>query len=130
VDNPIVIVADGKEASVMKKKIFGGIVAAAIAAVGIAAAGPAGATVAVIGAEGDHSAVYYAAELQYAGMNEYTWQAASLGPNVCEQRSEGYSERQLIRLWDGPTTAEQSVAIVDGAEFHFCPGYENDAQPA
>ena len=41
----------------------------------------------------------------------------------------GYTEEQLISGLDGPDplyTSEQAVMIVSGAEYHFCPAYEDD----
>ena len=111
-----------------KKLMVGGAAAAAIAAAGIAAAGPAGATIAVIGGEGDHSAVNYRNELRYAGItHEDANNAADLGSRLCAKRYDGYSERQLIRELDGPDTPynyEESLVMVRGAEFHFCPEYD------
>jgi hypothetical protein len=110
-----------------KKIMVGGVAAAAIAAAGIVAAGPAGATAAVIGGAGDHSAPNYRDELRYAGIShEDAVNAADLGSRLCAKRYVGYSEEQLILDLAGPGTpynTEESVAMVLGAEFHFCPGY-------
>jgi Protein of unknown function (DUF732) len=114
----------------MKKKIFGGIVAAAIAAVGLAAAGPAGATIAVIGPRGDHDPYNYRDELRYTRLyHEDVTNAASLASRVCGKRAMGYTEEQLIRGLEYSVdqyTSEQAVMIVEGAEYHFCPAYEDD----
>jgi hypothetical protein len=110
----------------MKKMIVGCLAAGAVA-LSVAAAGPAGATLATIGGRGDHSAVNYRDELRYAGIaHEDAVNAADLGSRLCAKRYEDYSERQLIRQLDGPDTpytVEEAVAMVTGAEWHFCPEY-------
>ena len=113
-----------------KKITVGGVAAAAIAAAGIAAAGPAGATIAVIGSEGDHNPYHYRDELRYTGLyHEDVANAYSLASRVCGKRSIGYTEEQLIRGLEYSAdqyTSEQAVMIVSGAEYHFCPAYEDD----
>jgi Protein of unknown function (DUF732) len=108
------------------KKMIGGIAAAAVG-VSLALAPQANATLATIGERGDHSAINYRDELRYAGINhEDQWNAADLGSRLCEERYEGYTRRQVERhLSYSPDdyTTEQIVAMVMGAEFHFCPEY-------
>jgi hypothetical protein len=110
----------------MRRVILGGL-AAGMVSLGIAMASPAGATIATIGAQGDHSAVNYRDELRYAGLrHEDQWNAADLGSRLCAERYEGYSRRQVEReLAYSPDdyTAEQIIAMVMGAEWHFCPEY-------
>jgi hypothetical protein len=113
----------------MKKMIMGCIAAAALAA-GIATAIPANAIPSVIGDEGDYSALNYRDELRYSGLyHEDVSNATELGPRICRQRAEGYSsswlEDGLIYSPDR-YTVEQAVAIVRGAEWHFCPVYWRD----
>jgi hypothetical protein len=114
----------------MKKRIFCGIVGAAIAAVGIAAAGPAGATIAVIGPQGDHNPYNYRDELRYTGLyHEDVTNALNLASRVCGKRAMSFNEDQLVRGLYGPDplyTSEQAVMIVKGAEYHFCPAYQDD----
>jgi hypothetical protein len=110
----------------MKKTIVGGIAAGTVV-LGIAMASPAGATPSVIGDRGDHSAINYRDELRYSGLHhEDQWNAADLGSRLCSERYEGYSRRQVEReLFYSPDdyTNEQIVAMVMGAEWHFCPEY-------
>jgi Protein of unknown function (DUF732) len=113
----------------MKKMIVGGLGAVAIAA-GIATASTANGTIAVIGSRADHDPYHYRDELRYTGLyHEDVTNAVSLASRVCGKRAMGYTEEQLISGLEGPDplyTSEQAVMIVEGAEFHFCPAYEND----
>jgi hypothetical protein len=99
-------------------------------AVGVGLASSANATVAVIGSRGDHNPYHYQDELRYSGLyHEDATNAASLASRVCGKRAVGYSEDQLIRGLIGPDplyTSEQAIMIVEGAEYHFCPAYEDD----
>jgi hypothetical protein len=91
---------------------------------------PAHATIAVIGSRGDQDPYHYRDELRYTGLyHEDVTNAVSLASRVCGKRAMGYFEEQLIRgLEDSADlyTSEQAVMIVSGAEFHFCPAYDND----
>lgn len=110
----------------MRNGIKVALVGAAITAVGLGFATTANATNATIGERGDMSAVNYRDELGYANIREYTWQAQTLGPSVCSYREQGYTEDALIGAEEGAPgyyKVEQSVAIVMGAEWHFCPEY-------
>lgn len=99
-------------------------------AVGVGLASSANATIAVIGSQGDHNPYHYRDELQYTGLyHEDVTNAASLASRVCGKRAMGYTEDQLIRGLEGPDplyTSEQALMIVEGAEYHFCPAYEDD----
>jgi hypothetical protein len=113
----------------MKKTIVGGLAAVAIAA-GIATASTANATIAVIGSQGDHDPYNYRDELRYTRLyHEDVTNAVSLASRVCGKRAMGYTEEQLISGLYGPDplyTSEQAVMIVKGAEYHFCPAYQDD----
>ena len=103
-----------------------GIAAAAIA-VGVAAPAHADSTFAHYGYEGDYNAWAYRDELRYVGLlHEDIYNARSLSARLCGERAEGYTEYQvgvhLDQSPDGYTTA-QEVAMVAGAEWHFCPEY-------
>ena len=99
-------------------------------AVGVGLASSANATIAVIGSRGDHDPYHYRDELRYTGLyHEDATNAVSLASRVCGKRAMGYTEDQLISGLEGPDplyTSEQAVMIVGGAEFHFCPAYEDD----
>jgi hypothetical protein len=113
----------------MKKMIVGGLAAVAIAA-GIATASTANATIAVIGSRGDMDSYHYRDELRYTGLyHEDVTNAMSLSSRVCGKRAMGYNEEQLVRGLEYSAdqyTSEQAVMIVSGAEYHFCPAYEDD----
>jgi hypothetical protein len=97
-------------------------------ALGVGLAGTAHATIATIGVRGDMSAVNLTDELRYTGMHQFVFQSETLGPWICSERASGVSEDGLIHYYDGPTTpytAEQSVVIVMGSEYHFCPEFES-----
>jgi hypothetical protein len=119
---------------VVKKIILGGIAAAVIitgsAFAGLFGSGTAHATAAAIGREGDFDPYNYRDELRYTGLyHEDVTNAYSLATRICGKRAMGYSSGQLM---DGfiyspdQYTVEQAVAIVRGAEWHFCPAYQND----
>jgi hypothetical protein len=99
-------------------------------AVGVGLASPANATIAVIGSRGDQEPYHYRDELRYTGLyHEDVTNAMSLALRVCGKRAMGYNEEQLISGLVGPDplyTSEQAVMIVEGAEYHFCPAYEDD----
>jgi hypothetical protein len=112
----------------MFKKVLGGGMLAAVA-VGVVVATPASAdsTFAHYGHKGDYDAFAYRDELRYVGINhEDAHNAGDLAGRLCNERAEGYSEYQvayhLDQSPDGYTTA-QEVAMVAGAEYHFCPQY-------
>jgi hypothetical protein len=87
------------------------------------------ATIAVIGSRGDMDPYHYRDQLRYTGLyHEDVTNALSLGHRVCAARYRGFTEGQLVSSLDNfdEYTSEQAVGIVDGAEFHFCPGYEDD----
>jgi hypothetical protein len=111
----------------MKKMTIGGLAAVAIAGV-IATAGTAHATGAVIDDKGDYDPYNFRDELRYAGIvHEDVNNAAELGPRICRQRAEGYSSSWLEDdLISNDYTVEQAVAIVRGAEWHFCSTYGKD----
>ena len=72
----------------------------------------------------------YRDELRYTGLyHEDVANAYSLASRVCGKRAMGYNEEQLIRGLEYSAdqyTSEQAVVIVSGAEYHFCPAYEDD----
>jgi hypothetical protein len=92
------------------------------------AAGPASATGAVIGDEGDYNPDNFRDELRYAGIyHEDVSNASELGPRICRQRAQGFSSSWLEDdLISNDYAVEQAVAIVRGAEWHFCPRYGKD----
>jgi hypothetical protein len=113
----------------MKKKILAGIVAAG--AVMCAVPGTAHADVpdfAIYGYQGDHDPFAYRDELRVAGLNhEDVDNARNLSGRLCGERAEGYTQRQVIwHLDQSPDgyTVHQEVAMLGGAEFHFCPQYQ------
>ncbi len=73
---------------------------------------------------------HYRDELRYTGLyHGDVGNARSLAARVCGKRAIGYNEEQLIRGLEYAVdqyTPEQAVMIVGGAEFHFCPGFEDD----
>ena len=95
---------------------------------GVGLAGPANATISVIGSEGDYNPYYFRDELRYAGItHEDVANASELGPRICRQRAEGWTSGQLEdSLMSNDYTSEQAVVIVRGAEFHFCPQFDGD----
>ncbi|HEY4796638.1 MAG TPA: DUF732 domain-containing protein [Mycobacterium sp.] len=99
-------------------------------AVGVGLASSANATIAIIGSRGDHDLYNYRDELRYTGLyHEDATNAESLESRVCGRRAMSYTEEQLVRGLEGPDplyTSEQAVMIVEGAEYHFCPTYEDD----
>jgi hypothetical protein len=80
-----------------------------------------------IGQRGDMNPYNYRDELRVVGLyHEDVNNAASLGPRICAQRAMGYTEIRLIDSLIGPDplySVVQSFQIVEGAEWHFCPGY-------
>ena len=90
------------------------------------------ATMSVIGREGDMSPYNYRDELRYAGLlHEDADNAAMLGRRICGQKDMGYTARKITWLLDPDDTyytGEQDVVLVRGAEFHFCPVYDNDRE--
>lgn len=99
-------------------------------AVGVGLASSANATIAVIGSRGDHDPYNYRDELRYTGLyHEDAPNAESLASRVCGKRAMSYNEEQLVSGLIGPDplyTSEQAVMIVSGAEYHFCPDYDDD----
>ena len=84
-------------------------------------------TFAHYGYEGDYNAWAYRDELRYVGLlHEDIYNARSLSARLCGERAEGYTEYQVgVHLDQSPDgyTIAQEVAMVAGAEWHFCPEY-------
>jgi hypothetical protein len=115
----------------MRKFILGGFAAVALVlGISVGFAVPASATIATIGSRGDMNPYHYRDELRYTGLyHEDVANAYSLASRVCGKRAMGYNEEQLIRGLEYSAdqyTSEQAVVIVSGAEYHFCPAYEDD----
>jgi Protein of unknown function (DUF732) len=114
----------------MKRILLGGIaagvVAGAMLGMGGAHADP-GSGFAHYGYRGDRDAWSYRDELRYVGLNhEDARNANDLAWRLCNERAQGYSEYQVAAHLDvSPDgyTVQQEVAMVAGAEYHFCPMY-------
>lgn len=111
-------------------KIIAAVVAAGAIGAGLGLAPQANATIAVIGSRGDMDPYHYRDELRYTGLyHEDVTNAMSLSSRVCGKRAMGYNEEQLVRGLEYSAdqyTSEQAVMILSGAEYHFCPAYEDD----
>jgi hypothetical protein len=106
------------------------LIAAAIAVAAVGPAAPSHADpgdFASYGSKGDYSAFAFRNELRYVGLyHEDEHNAADLAGRLCAERADGYTERQVMRhLENNPDdyTVNQIVAMVLGAEWHFCPDY-------
>ena len=108
-----------------RKLVIGGVVAAA--AMLLMAACVLFAGLAHASSEGDRDASAYAAELAIAGLPAPAYSAQRLAGTICERRSEGISESAAIAYMEAPpppiASHHQAMAIVMGAEWHFCPAY-------
>ncbi len=86
------------------------------------------------GSLGDHSGTAFAAELNAAAPNDglpdiTADQATNMAKVVCVVRQGGSSEAATItKMTDPPKSPHQyAVALVTGAEYHFCPEYRGAA---
>ena len=77
----------------------------------------------------DKSGWAYATELAFNGEYETAEQATSLAYQICGLRGQGYSEEYLRHTLEIKYSIDLSVDAVNGAEFHFCPGYEINTSP-
>jgi hypothetical protein len=71
---------------------------------------------------GDHDATAYARELNAVGFTYSPSDVVYLASTVCHQRSTGLSEQDIIGAPRG-RGVQMALAMVLGAEFHFCPAY-------
>jgi hypothetical protein len=107
----------------MKNTIKGGVAALGIAGAIAAATGTAHAE--TEGEINDHSGLAYALELNEDGIPGTSTQAASLASTICSDRAAGYGEKMLEqRAGAIEGSPSDGIIVVDGAEYHFCPGYE------
>jgi hypothetical protein len=109
----------------MKKKILGGIVAAAALGLAVAAPGTANASWFGYGTEGDHSgAAYHAQLVEDAGTTTGSpSKAADLAVGICQMRT-GHSRNDMLRLLEPTYGSKAAIAVVMGAEYHFCPAHD------
>jgi hypothetical protein len=112
----------------MKKKILGGIVAAA--ALGLAVAAPAhadwhGHYWQPDGYRGDKDTYLYYHEMVSQGIPGTPWAAYGAAQRTCGFLADGYSEESMIQgnIDHVGLTRSQSEVVVWGAEWHFCPAY-------
>jgi hypothetical protein len=77
---------------------------------------------------GDHDPFSYRDELRMAGLNhEDVHNAHDLAGRLCGERAEGYTQRQVLNHLEASPddyTVHQDVAMLGGAEYHFCPQFE------
>jgi hypothetical protein len=117
-----------------KKLIAGGVVAGSLmlgAAGLVVGAGLAKADVGpfrTYGYEGDHNPTSLVLEMGHVGWTMTTEQARETAYGMCGERINGTSERTLIRGLERNHTIEVSITAVSGAEYHFCPAYEENPQ--
>ena len=110
----------------MKKTILGGLAAGAVAlGLAVAAPGQSNAAWNTYGYEGDRSGVAYNAQLvEDAGaMTGTPSKASSLAGTVCEMRMS-HSRNDMLRVLEPEYGMKPSIAVVMGAEYHFCPAYD------
>jgi hypothetical protein len=108
-----------------RRLIIGGLVAVAtmllaaglIIGVGIAKAEPYH-----YGSPGDHDATAYGYELSAAGVVGGTpSKAGSLAATICQARAAGHSEHEMVDYAEQfPMSRASAIAVVTGAEYHFC----------
>lgn len=86
-----------------------------------------GAGLAKADTRGDMNAYAYLSEINSSGMSGSVFSARNLASTVCEKRAEGITESEAISYMEAPpppiATHHQEVAMVLGAEWHFCPSY-------
>jgi hypothetical protein len=119
----------------MMKMIVGGLAALTIAG-GIVAAAPAHAD--TQGTLNDKDGISYTVELEVAGYipevppnTGLPDRNTSMAYSVCTARGLGYSEDRIRRNYrNAGASIDAAIAIVNGAEFHFCPGYEVNTSPS
>jgi hypothetical protein len=84
---------------------------------------------AIYGYKGDGDPFAYRDELRMAGLNhEDVHNARDLSGRLCAERALGYTQRQVLwHLEQSPDgyTVHQQVAMLGGAEFHFCPSFSS-----
>jgi hypothetical protein len=75
------------------------------------------------GDQGDGNAYAYLAELRDVGLPSGTpVDAASIARGVCAERAQGATADALIKDFQASdATFEQAIAVVEHAEWHFCP---------
>jgi hypothetical protein len=95
----------------------------------------------VYGTKGDRSVNAYLAELNYQGIRVSVDYANGMAGDVCRARSQGITEYDLLvyltaqaphqQVGPLPTlsiptqqSSDSAVAVVYGAEYHFCPQFE------
>jgi hypothetical protein len=78
------------------------------------------------GSYNDHSGAAYAAELGAEDVYLDATSAASLANEICAERARGVTEDDAIRAYyatDPRDSANAAIAVVVGAERHFCGSY-------
>jgi hypothetical protein len=68
----------------------------------------------------DQNGAAFALELAHDGVIGSDVQATNLAMQVCRERAGGIPERSIQFGYSADTT----IDLVDGAEYHFCPAYE------
>jgi hypothetical protein len=110
------------------------VIAGLVGGVGVGVivnAPPAKATTSTHGSMDDHSSYAYMLELNDVGIPGTSSEAGHLAVTVCGERAQGVPEDVLIDglkkrgVIDGVVvTYSVAIAVVMGAEFHFCSDYE------